>query len=228
MQQRLDSIAELSQWERAELGRDLRRLGLSYGEIGDLVPASKATIARWCRDIELTEAQRRSILERTGSRQGVPRDTQRKRREHVASIVESAQLQVTSLAADPFWLAGLTIYWAEGFKTERALGMSNSDPDLLRYFLKWCRRYHNPDAEFRSKLNLHAGNDEGAAIGFWAEQMGLQVADFTKTFIKPDGTGHRKNHLPYGVCQLRMRRSADAFHRTRGWIDGVRRLGLTD
>lgn len=44
---------------------------------------------------------------------------------------------------------------------------------------------------------------------------------FTKSFIKPAGTGHRKNHLPHGVCRACMRRSADAWHRTMGWIDAL-------
>jgi hypothetical protein len=55
----------------------------------------------------------------------------------------------------------------------------------------------------------------------WAMQSGLRNPRFHKTFIKPDGTGHRKNHLPYGVCLVRMDRSANAFHRTLAWIQGL-------
>ncbi|NNC91958.1 MAG: hypothetical protein HKN80_05660, partial [Acidimicrobiia bacterium] len=39
----------LGQWNRAELGRSLRRLGLSYGEIMNLIPVPKGTLAGWCR-----------------------------------------------------------------------------------------------------------------------------------------------------------------------------------
>jgi hypothetical protein len=48
-QERVDSWDSLSRWERAELGRDLRRLGLSYGEIMELIPVKKSTLATWCR-----------------------------------------------------------------------------------------------------------------------------------------------------------------------------------
>lgn len=47
----------------------------------------------------------------------------------------------------------------------------------------------------------------------------LPIDDFTKSYVKPDGTGHRKNHLPYGVCTLLRRRSADAFVITMAWIE---------
>ena len=35
----------LSRWERSELGKDLRRLGLSYGEVMGLIPVKKSTLA---------------------------------------------------------------------------------------------------------------------------------------------------------------------------------------
>ncbi|HJQ77370.1 MAG TPA: hypothetical protein VJ948_08935, partial [Acidimicrobiia bacterium] len=55
--ERVRNYASLSRWERSELGRDLRRLGLSYGEIMDLITVKKSTLATWCRDVGLTEEQ---------------------------------------------------------------------------------------------------------------------------------------------------------------------------
>ena len=54
---RIEEWDRLSRWERSELGKDLRRLGLSYGEIMDLIPVKKSTLATWCRDVRLTEEQ---------------------------------------------------------------------------------------------------------------------------------------------------------------------------
>jgi len=72
-------------------------------------------------------------------------------------------------------------------------------------------------------LNLHANNDEPAAREYWANELGLDpMTGFTKTFIKPDGTGHRKNHLRFGVCSLRMARGTDALIRTLEWVAVVR------
>ena len=80
---------------------------------------------------------------------------------------------------------------------------------------------HDHDAEFVLSLHLHDGNDERSARQWWGEHLHLNDPDFTKTFIKPPGTGHRKNHLPHGVCRVRMRRSADALYRTLAWIDVI-------
>jgi hypothetical protein len=83
------------------------------------------------------------------------------------------------------------------------------------------RRFHTAEPAFVLSLHLHEGNDEFAARRWWAETLGLEAAEFTKTFIKPVGTGHRKNRLEQGVCRVCMRRSADAWHRTMTWIQVV-------
>lgn len=61
---RVESYQKLSRWEKSELGRDLRRAGLSYGEIMEVIPVKKSTLATWCRDVELTERQIAGIKER--------------------------------------------------------------------------------------------------------------------------------------------------------------------
>jgi hypothetical protein len=219
LSERVRSWDRMSRWERSELGRDLRRLGMSYGEIMDLIPVKKSTLATWCRDVPLTELQIEAIKERTGSVKGIPRDTQRKRRKEIERIRSSAKEEALWLIDDSVWSAGVALYWGEGFKTQGQLGMANADPDALRFFMRWAVLYHDHDAGFRAKINLHVDNDETAARHWWSAELKLPLNDFIKSFVKPDGTGHRKNHLERGVCMVRLRKSADAFHRTLAWIE---------
>jgi hypothetical protein len=107
--------------------------------------------------------------------------------------------------------------------------MANTDPRALRLFIRWVRTYVNPSARFSLQLHLHEGNDEHAAVSFWIEQTGLRSANFHKTFVKPAGTGHRKNHLKHGICTVKMRRPADAWNLVMEWIDAFAdHFGLTD
>lgn len=218
----LDSVEALSQWERAELGRMLRRSGWTYTEIAEVIPAARSTIAGWCREIRLSAEQVEAIGRRTGSQRGVPRDTQWRRREQRGAIFNRAQDEARAKSADAAWSTGVVLYWGEGFKTENSLGLANSDDDLVQIFMGWTRQYHDPEARFRAKLNLHSGNDEAAAIDFWSVSLGLSPSSFNKTFIKPEGTGHRRNHLKHGVIQVRVLRSTDHYVRTMGWIEGLR------
>jgi hypothetical protein len=222
LQAEIERWDELNQQGRSQLGKALRRLGLTYGEIRELIPVPKGTLSYWCRDIRLSDEQVIGIRHRTQSRKGLPRDTQWKRRLEVQRIQQSAHRGVPTLIAESQWVAGTVLYWAEGSKTTRSLAMVNSDPEVLRIFVAWIRRFHDADAEFTLALHLHHGNDEAAAKRQWLLELDLPLAGWTKTFVKPPGTGHRKNHLAWGVCRVRMRRSTDAFIRTMAWIDGLR------
>jgi len=227
--ERVRTYESLSRWERSELGRDLRRLGLSYGEIMELIPVKKSTLATWCRDIELSAIQIEAIRQRRAQEPGVRRDTQWRRRREIEIIRERAQGQVDGLIGDPLWLAGVVLYWAEGGKTRNDLKIANSDPRTHRLFVRWIRTYIEPDAEFSLQLHLHEGNDELAARQHWQAAIGLHDARFHKSFIKPHGTGHRKNHLQHGICTLVVRRPADPWQITMTWVECIAdRLGLPD
>jgi hypothetical protein len=212
---------DLSRWERAELGRYLRRLGWTYSEIRSLIPVPKATLSGWCSEVELSQAQVEAIKARTGSPAGVPRDTQWRRRVEIEAIRDAAAAEVPRLIEEPLWVAGTTLYWAEGSKTTRRLALTNSDPGALRVFRKWTERYLDAQAEFVLALHLHDGNDEIAAKQYWERVLGLPDIPFHKTFVKPPGTGHRKNRLAQGVCRIAVRRSTDHFVRTMAWIDAL-------
>jgi len=214
----------LSRWERAEVGRALRGLGWSYGEIRELVDVPKATLAGWCRDIRLTDDQVAAMKDRGGSRRGVPRDTQRKRRVEIEHIRAEARAFAAAHLHDPLFVAGTVLYWGEGAKTSPRLSVTNADAAALRLFIRWVRRFHESEAAFVLALHLHEGNDDAAARRWWTEALDLADADFTRTFIKPAGTGHRKNHLRHGVCRVLLRRSADAWHATMAWIGVIAEL----
>lgn len=216
---RVNTYGSMSRWERSQLGRDLRRIGLSYGEIMALIPVKKSTLATWCRDIGLTQEQIDGITLRRAPDPGIPRDTQRKRRREVELIRAQARLEAEHLIDDPLWALGVSMYWGEGSKATRQLAMANSDPSVLRMFMEWSSRFLPPDTGWRAKLNVHANNDELRARQWWSEQLGIPMPDFTKSFVKPDGTGHRKNHLPHGVCVAIKRRSTDAYHTTISWVE---------
>ncbi len=112
-------LAAAARWEtlsrrrRAELGRALRRLGWTYSEIRELIPVPKGTLAGWCRDIALTDAQVDAIRDRTGSQRGIPRDTQWQRRAEVERIRSEARVYAEAHLHDPLFVAGTVLYWGE-------------------------------------------------------------------------------------------------------------------
>lgn len=152
---------------------------------------------------------------------GIPRDTQWKRRQEIERIQDAARHQAETLVKDPFWVGGVMLYWAEGGKTKRMLTITNTDPALLRTFMAWVRSFLIEDPVFVLSLHLHEGNSESRAKSHWRDVLALPRAEFWKSYIKPAGTGHRKNIHAQGVCRVVVRNGTDAWLRTMTWIDSV-------
>lgn len=188
----IERWAALSRSERAEVGRVLRGLGWSYGEIREVIDVPKATLAGWCRDIRPTDDdQIAAMKDRGGSRRGVPRDTQRRRRGEIERIGAEARAFAAAHLHDPLFVAGTVLYWGEGAKTKKMLAVTNADAAALRLFIRWTRRFHDASAAFVLSLHLHDGDDDEAARRWWADALMLDDPRYTKTFVKPPGSDER-------------------------------------
>lgn len=217
----------MKNWEKKELIQNLRHQGLSYKEISQTIPftISKSTISGWCKDIELTEPQkdRLQMLFREGSYRGRllgSKTTQTRRANEVREIKEKARLEIYSFTENEFKIAGLMLYWAEGNKKHH-VGITNSDPELIRFMMKWFKDVCGVhDGRFKIYLNLHSGQDEIQTKKFWSHIIGLPVSQFGKSYIKKEGTGHRKNILYNGTIKIEIC-DKNLLYKILGWIEGV-------
>lgn len=214
-------------WQKKELVRDLRRKGLSYSEISEKAPfpTAKSTISEWCKDIELTSEQKNRLdkLFRDGSYRGRllgSKANQIIRSQEVEEIKQKAKQEISSLTKNEFRLSGLMLYWAEGNK-KRSVGISNSDPELIRFMMAWFRNVCDvPDAKFKVYLNIHSGQDDNQIKKFWSGVIKLPASQFGKSYIKKEGTGHRKNILYNGTIKIQVC-NKDLLYKILGWIQGV-------
>ncbi len=205
--------------------------GLSYREIREKAPfgLSKSTVSLWCRDIELTEQQKNRLdaLFRDGSYRGRligSRTNKVKREKEIAEIKHKARKEIGFLTRNEFRLAGLMLYWGEGNKTN-SVGFSNSDPELIRFIMRWFREIFNvPDEKFKIYLNIHSGQDDIKIKKFWADIIKLPVSQFGKSYIKKEGTGHRKNILYNGTIKVQIC-DKNLLHRIIGWIEVIKDNG---
>jgi hypothetical protein len=221
---------DLKQWERREIGQELRRSGLTYREIASVIPVAKGTLSGWCRDLQLAPAQRarleaalsRADVQRRSTRRSVGSVLRDRALARAADVRERGHSEAAIHIHDPFWVAGVVAYWAEGAKRHKDLSFSNSDPALVQLFIAWVEKYLGISrADLTAKLHLHSGQDEGERKSYWFAATGIPMGNFRKTYIKPEGTEHRKNVLYNGTISVRVPRSGESLNRLTGWIDAV-------
>lgn len=110
-------------------------------------------------------------------------------------------------------------------QTLRRMGLSYRDPAMTRLFVNWVDRYLGIDAsKLTVQLHLHDGQDEAERKAFWSRVTSVPIANFIKTFVKPEGTGHRKNVLYQGIATVRVPRSSALLQKVLCWSDAVAEL----
>ena len=109
---------------------------------------------------------------------------------------------------DPLHLAGCMLYWAEGDKGRQAVRVANSDPALLRLFVRFLRQcYGAQDHRLSVTCNLFADHIERQREieDFWLGTLGLPRSCLRRSIVNvysKYSQKKRKNKLPYGTCKL--------------------------
>lgn len=210
----------MKNWEKKESARKLRQQGLSYKEIQEQTGLAKSTVSLWCRDVELTSKQKTALFAKYDAQLRGAKSNQDKRRKAIEKIKLSAMSEIDNLSPSEFKIAGLMLYWAEGNKTLYP-GLSNSDPKLIKFIMAWFRKVCLvPEEKFKVYLHLHSGQDELRSKMFWSEITGVPLSQFGKSYIKKEGSGHKKNILYHGTAKIGIY-NKDLLYRILGWIEAI-------
>src|SRR6266550_7016884 len=203
--------------EERELARAIRRdEGAPIKEIARRLGVATSSVSRWVRDIELTPAQEQELLRRNPAynRQLSGRAIQaaNRRVERLAFQDEGRSL---ALRGDSCHASGCMLYWAEGEKDRNALRFYNSDPEMVRFFVFFLKKYYDlRDEEIKITCNLFADHlqRQHEIEQFWLDVAQLSKRSLCKSYVNVYSKHSKKkrtNRLPYGtvrvtVCRTRV------------------------
>lgn len=106
------------------------------------------------------------------------------------------------------------LYWAEGEKARRTVAISNSDPQLLSFFVDFLRRHFGVREDaVRISCNLFADHVERQQEieRFWLVTLGLPSSSLCRSTVNRYSkytAKKRANRLPYGTCKVRVHSTA--------------------
>jgi len=200
-----------------QLARDIRRdEGAPIKEIARRVGVAPSSVSRWVRDIKLTPDQEHELLRRNPAynRQlsGTTKQAANRRTERLAFQEEGRNL---ARRADSCHVAGCMLYWAEGEKDRNSLRFYNSDPEMVRFFVFFLKKYFDlGDEEIRITCNLFADHlhQQREIEQFWLDVAQLPRRSLCKSYVNAYSKHSKKkrtNRLPYGtvrvtVCRTRV------------------------
>jgi len=199
----------------------LRKKGWSYGEIRGRVNVSKSTLSFWLKNVELTTKQKaRLIAKKMDILKKGSHAIMAKRKREIRRIKRLAKTEISGLTSYQFKIAGAMLYWAEGDKTH-GLGISNSDPRLIEFIMKWFREICGVTEEkIKATLYLHTGLDEGETKRYWSFLTGIPLKRFGKTIFKEEGTASKKDKKYKGTIKINVF-DENLKHRILSWIKAI-------
>ena len=210
-----------------EKARFFRSRGFSYNYIQKELKVSKSTISLWCREVKLSPKYRQLLENR--KKENIKQGTSANRIKRIKEIEEIrtlAEKEIKSLSREAYKIGGTMFYWAEGTKTQ-STAISNSDPRIIVFMVGWLKVVFDiSPSRLTAHLHIHYGNDDRKIKMFWAKVTGIPLKNFGKSYIKPQGTGHRTNILPNGVIKIRVKGigTENLRHRILAWTDKVYEL----
>ncbi len=208
---------------------ELRKSGLTYREILNRLSVSKSSLSYWLRDIELTDGQKERIYNKDFNiRRKFIEFNELKHKQNILNkedIFKTASGMIGDISQRELKLIGIALYWAEGYKTDRARGVefTNSDPAMIQLMIRWFQEICGvPKNKIRIRMQSHNPENIKKCTGFWSIRTGIPVEQFTKPYIKISPTSQQKvgNLLEHGVCHIRISDSR-LLTKIRGWINGL-------
>ena len=197
----------MARFKDKDLAIRMRLKGASYSQIKERLGISKSTLSNWLADYPLSEERIKELRDLNPRRIENFRNTmRRKRQQRLDEAYKNAAKSVGNMSKRDILIAGLFLYWGEGDKGGSAFSVSNTDPNVMRFFMKWARLFGVPEDKFRIVLHLYADMDERKEKEYWSHVLGLPLKNFRKTYKKTSvltGLSY-KNGFKHGTCMVRV------------------------
>lgn len=189
-------------------------------------------MSTWSRDIELTPEQVK-ILEQNardpyyGNRAIYLKKIKKQKDLKIGKLKDLGIKEIGKLTKRELFLTGVALYWAEGFKKDKQVGFANSDPLMIKIYLKWlneCFGYEISDLSLRVSINVSHKNRINKIQAYWSNVTRVPVENFQKPFYQ-NVTWKKIYENPneyYGVLRIRVRKSLDFLRKIHGYIEGLK------
>jgi len=218
--------------EERRKAKRFRRKGRGIKEIAKKLNVSPASVHKWCQDIKLSPLQRKQLDRKVfkalqKGRKKVARNQRQKRLKEIKELKDKGIEEVGSLNKREFFLAGTALYWAEGFKKDSRLGFANSDPNMIKFFLKWLIEscgVPKKDIRLRVGLNISHKNRTREVEKYWSKLTGISLSQFQKPFFQKFKwkKEFKKPEEYFGVLRIRANKQRVLFRKIHGYIEGLK------
>lgn len=152
----------------------------------------------------------------------------KKRLVHEQELFNMSFGEIGILSNRELFVAGVVLYWAEGFKhrDESGLGLATLDPKMANFYVNWlekCLMVDRKDLLLRVTANISHIDRIDEMEEFWSKKLNVDLNQFRKPFYQRSKQTKKYDNFKeyYGVIRIRVRRSLNLLRKMRGWMAGL-------
>jgi len=132
---------------------------------------------------------------------------------------------LSKLTSKEYFIAGLTLYLAEGSK-ERRIIFTNSDPQIVRFMVNWFKTFFDVSAEnftFYLIINEIHRPREQVVKNYWSDYLNISSMQFRKTsFVRTKQKKIYENYDKYyGTVHFQILKSTELSYKIKGLLAGL-------
>lgn len=217
----------------------MRLSGKSYNEIKLSLKIPKSTLSEWFSNTKLPPDAKERLAARVYQKSLEALIKRNKNqtliaRESAKQILTQSSQEINRIDEYALKLIGACLYWAEGYKkpivhngkvkTHHPVALTNSDPAMIKMFLRFLTKTCNVSREkIRVDIRLYKHMNQEEVLNFWQRITGLPRRNFGKTYlgVSKSSLGARPfNRLPYGTIMVRVN-NTKLFYKIMGWIHAL-------
>jgi hypothetical protein len=121
-------------------------------------------------------------------------------------------------------LAGAMIYWGEGTKSGNTVCLSNSDPEMIKIFLKFLREICGiSNKRLRIVIHYYSDHRPDNLKNFWMKATNIPSRQFCRPFLHQGNSGSYKRSSRFGTVSVRYN-DKKLLEIINSWIGEYRRI----
>lgn len=188
---------------------ELRLQGMSYTQIQKIVKAGKGVLNYWLKDHPLTEEQKAKIYSKREVWVENFREAMKKKKaDNFEKVLQEQQKAIGEIDLKNLLIAGIFLYWGEGQKGGSSVSLSNTDPDVMRFFLYWtekCFGLKRTDLRVHIYLHLYSDMDFQTVMGYWRDTLLVNESQFAKPYVKKSTLAALDyKSFGHGTCRIQI------------------------
>ena len=189
----------MKQLETKNSALKLRKEGFSLKDISIKLNIAKSTASKWLKEIPLKDEQERKL---SGRQKGTKVNSSRRENER-----KQYQLDAKKYLSDFEFIAGCSLYWAEGTKNINTVIFCNTDANMILFFKNFLMKFFKVKKnEILLTLNCYLTDvkQQKDIENYWLNLLSLERTSLRKGRFK---ICEKIGKYKYGICTLMLHRT---------------------